>query len=711
MNRTLLAACVCAFLAWPLSASGLRAQDAPPAAEPAQVTVVTKDGRRLEGLLLSEDANGVVIRMKLGAEVPIAKADIQEIVRAAAGAGGGEEGEDALPGETVETHTIFTLKDSRVVRGRATDKGTYWEVENDLGTIRVEKASIASSRTEQVRRGAAVAPPEERDEARDLGLGLSLTRPGPEWRFEAQPPDPLARIVMRRSGPVAIFRIALAEALPPELREPDPASRGKVQEIVTKELKEKWRGVRAPTIDIVRFHGVSTWRATYQADARVFGSKYVFQELYLPYRDGRIVLQGYAPLDQEKAALPEIAKAFEGFSFLGTRTEAAGEVLDYSLGIRIPRPRSDWRPILRLFDPETPMELLPPDGVGRYRLEVAPASGASSTPGAAADLLEKMLSLKSRGFRRVGRAEKNLSGVPAVDLRYQDLEGKTLMDVRRLILVRDQKVIQFVASTPAPDPSAKAGTPNPFADRAAQAEALVDAIDALAEESPLAAQKRGQRAADLATQGARKLEEAKEAQAAIALLTQALDLAPTFAQAYLIRGKAFADTGDYKRAMKDYELAGDISDDPALGKLIATAQSEQAKRIAREDFPEARKLYLAAIRNDPSGRTYKEDLTRTWLDHARGLATAGKFDAAIDELKEALRRFPEESRYQREHIRVHLDWARKYQNDGELYKARQVFKRAQKLDPENTSIKSMLDRIEQDIKRKEDGDPKKGKKK
>ena len=36
---------------------------------------------------------------------------------------------------------------------------------------------------------------------------------------------------------------------------------------------------------------------------------------------------------------------------------------------------------------------------------------------------------------------------------------------------------------------------------------------------------------------------------------------------------------------------------------------------------------------------------------------------------------------------------------------------ALKIDPENTSVRSGLDRIEQDIKKKEEGDPKKGKKK
>jgi tetratricopeptide (TPR) repeat protein len=680
-----------------------RAQEAPAEGAEPEVVVVTKDGRRLEGTLLKEDAGGVVIRLKIGAEVPVARAEIQEVIRAAASAGEGGEGEDGEGGGTVETHTVFTLHDDAIVRGRATDRGTYWEVENDLGTVRIEKKHVRFMREEKVVRGAKQEAPAERDEARDLGLGFSVARPSAGWRFAVQAPDPLARVVMRRDDPRAVFRVALAEPLPVELRAPEMPLKPKVQEIISKELKERYRAVRGLQLEIARFHGVPVWRATYQADARVFGSKYSVRELHLSHRDGRIVLQGYCPSEMEAAVAPELEAAFRSFSWIAPRGEAGGEYLDYALGVRIPRPRSEWRTHVRLFDDAVPVELLPADGVGRFRLEVAPA-GSGLTPAAAADQLEKTLAVKSRGFRRGPRSEKNLSGVPAVDMRYQDVDGKTTLDVRRLIFVRDQRVIQFVAQVPAPEAGAK-----PPAAGASVADQVIDGIDSLAEESPLAAARRVSRAVELMVQGAKKLEESKEPSAAIQLLSQALDLAPGYGHAYLVRGKAYADTGDYKRAMKDYDLAGDTVDDPALGKLIATAQLEQAKRVAKEDFPEARKLLLAALRNDPNGRAYKEELTRATLDYTRGLTLAGKFDAAIDELREAERRIPEETRYRRESVRIHLDWARKLISDGELYKARNVYKRAVRLDPENTSIKSMLDRLEQDIKKKEEGDPKKKK--
>ena len=669
------------------------------------VTVLLNDGRKLEGLLVSEDSGGIVLRMKLGADVPIAKADIKEVVRAAAP---GDAGDGDAPAEALETEAVISLRDGAVLRGRAVDKGTYWEVETDLGTSRVEKSLVRSMRFEKVARGAAAPVAVDRDEVRDLGLGFEVSRPSADWHFATQPPDPLARVVMQRQNPLVIFRVALAEPLPAELAAVEAPNLDKVQALLLKDLRERWRAARGFQLSLDRYRGVPVWRTSYQAEARVFASKFAMREIHIIRGDGHYVLQAYTPLDLEKQATPEMESALQSFSWIGPVADLGGEYLNYGLGIRIARPRADWRVATRLFDRDVPVELLSPDGTGRYRLEVAPA-GSLSTPQAAADALEKELGAKSRLFRRVARAERNLSGVPAVDLKYQDLDAtRKLVDVRRLILVREQKLIEFVAAHPATEtPAGSAAAP----ERTTIADTLFEGVDALVEESPAGLYKRGARSVELRIAGERKLDEMHDAVGAIQTLTQAIDGAPAYGQAYLLRGKAYADTNDFKRAMKDYDAAGELVEDPALGKLIATAQVEQARRLAKEDFQEARKLFIAAIRNDPNNRTYREDLSRATLEYTRALTQGGKFEPAIDELKEADRRFPDDARYKRESVRIHGDYARKLQEQGELYKARSWLKRALKLDPENGTLKSQLDRVDADIKKKEEGEPKKGHKK
>ncbi len=684
-------------------------------AQDAEVVVHMNDGRKLEGVLVSEDAAGIVLRMRVGAEVPIARADIKEIVKAAGpgadtGTGTGTDDE-----ARVEIETVITLKDGAIIRGRATDKGGHYEVENDLGTVRVEKKLVRATREEKIVRGGAASGAgaagggaaggpsgADREVLRDLGLGFQITRPGAAWTFADQAPDPLCRALLRRDAPLAFLRVAVEDAFAPEHREVDPAIQDKVAAALLKELKERWRTVRGLQVAADRYKGVPAWRVSYQADARVFASKYTFREIHLPRGEARLVLQGYCPLENEREGHAELDPALQSLSWIGPVADLSGAYLHYGLGIRVARPRAHWRLAVRLFDAERPVEVLPPDGRGRFRLEVAPA-GAAATPQAAADAIEKSLGTRSRFFRKVSRVERNLSGVPAVDLKYQDQDegtGAKVADCRRLILVREQRLIQFVAAVPADDPAA-----------APAVEALFEGIDALVEVSPAAVFRQGARAVELRVQGEKKLEENKDAAAAVKLLSQAVDAAPGYGRAYLVRGKAYHELGDFKRAVKDYDAADDLLDDPAIGRLVASAQAEQAKRIGREDFPEARKLLIAAIRNDPQGRAYKEELARQTLDFTRGLILQAKFETAIDALREAERRFPEDSRYRREAVRAHTEWARKLQNEDELYKARTVLKRAQRLDPENTSLKSLIDRLEQDIKKKEEGDPKKGGKK
>ena len=129
----------------------------------------------------------------------------------------------------------------------------------------------------------------------------------------------------------------------------------------------------------------------------------------------------------------------------------------------------------------------------------------------------------------------------------------------------------------------------------------------------------------------------------------------------------------------------------ALGGAATAAYAETSdaaiERLRRDDLDVALvtsghdhhdlQRLCAAIRNDPASRAYRDELAKAVFDFSRTASQAGKYESAIDELREAERRFPEDQRFRRESVRVHLDWARKLQTDGELYKARNVLRRAQ----------------------------------
>jgi tetratricopeptide (TPR) repeat protein len=697
-------ACAILFALLAIGPAG-RAGDAPPAAPPGgsevAVTIELKDGRVLEGVLVSETKDQIVIRMPFG-EIPVARTEIAAVVKKAApeaGApGGGEEDDDAADAPQVEEITILTLKDDRVLRGRARDLGEQWELATDLGTIRIDKRQVKDVKTELVARAAAPAAPTERTEARDEALGIVVARPSPAWRVAERVPDPLARLLIRRSDPDVYFRVGVAESLDPQHREVEAANLNDMRQLVTAELTARFRAFRALQIAPDRFHGLPVWRVSYQADTRVFGSKFVYRELRLHYLDADLVLQAYAPADAAAAAAPEMDAAFAAFAFTGPVIAGADAYVDRELGFRLARPRAAWRIAPRLLDDAVPVEVLSPDGEGRYAVEVGAAAAYASAQ-QAADEIAREVGTREKLFRPIQRSDRSIEGHAAVELRYQNLvEGSRLEDVRRVVMVRGGRAVQLVAAQPA-----DLADPVKAADRAAALDALIQGFGPLEVESPSGLYRRAARAIELRAAAEKKMEENKLA-AAIDDLSAALDIAPSYGLALVLRGKAYADSHDQQRALRDFDAASDLLDDPALGRMIARVQSEEAKRLVKDDYKQALRLFRAAMENDPASRVYKEDLFRAMIDHARGLEAAGKHDQAISELREAQARYPGEQRFSQELVKAYLDWARKVQGDGgDLYRVRAILKRGLKIAPADVALKAALERIERDIKKKEEG--------
>lgn len=664
-----------------------------------RVALKMKDGRTLEGVLVSESKDTLILRMALG-EVPVARGDVAEVVKKAAAPAGAPAEGDEEDAPATEERTILTRKDDSIVQGRATDLGDVVEVETELGTVRVDKKNVKSMRKETVVKAAPAAAPAEKTEARDEALGLIVTRPSAAWKF-AEPPDPLVRIVMRREDPAVYFRVALAEPPDAQHREVEPQNANDMKAQVTRELSERFRAFRGLALAPDRYHGLPVWRASYQADTRVFGSKFVFRELRFRYEDADLVLQAYAPVEAASEALPEMEAALASFSFMGPIEAREDFYVHREAGFRLVRPRPDWKIAPQLMDPAVPVEVLPPDGLGRFAVEVVPAGGMASAQ-QAADAIERDLAAKSKFYRKVSRADRSLAGVSAVELAYQDFgDGTKLADVRRLVLLRSGRLVTLVASRPAETDAAKA------AEWKAGLEALFagGGFAPVAAESPIGLYRRGARAIELRVAAEKKLEDGRNAQA-IQDLTSALDLAPNFGLAYVLRAKAYADGGDDKRALRDFEAASDLLDDPALGRFVAKVQNQQAKALANEDFPRALKLHKQAIQNDPQNRSYKEDLVRAIVDRARSLSSAGKFETAIAELRDALAKNAQETRYTQELVKAHIAWAQKIHTDGgDLYKARNVLKRGLKYAPTDVQLRAALERVEKDIKRKEEAKP------
>jgi tetratricopeptide (TPR) repeat protein len=676
------------------------------------VSVKMKDGRTLEGLLVSESKEGIVLRMALG-DVPVSRADIAEVVKKAppaagapAGAGSGAAAAEEEDESGTEERTTLTLRDGSIVQGRATDLGAEYEVETALGTVKVEKKQVVDVKKELVAKSAPAPAAAEKTDVRDEGLGLMVARPSAAWKFAAEPGDPLARIVMKREDPAVSFRVALAEPLDPAKREVEAASANDMKALLARELGERFRAFRGLTIALDRLHGVPVWRVAYQADTRVFGSKFNYKELRFRFGEADLVLQASAPIEAPAEAAGEMDQALASFAFTGALEAREESFVDRDAGFRLARPRPDWKIAPGLLDPAVPLEVLAPDGAVRCAVEVAPAGGAASAQ-QAADALERDLAEKSHLFRKTGRTDRSIAGASAVELDYQDFtDGAKPARVRRLLFLRGARLVTLVATEPA-DGADAAKAP----ERKAALDALFQSFAPVATESAIGLYRRGARAIELRVAAEKKLEDGKS-QPAIQDLTAALEVAPNFGLAYVLRAKAYADSGDEKHALRDFEAASGLLDDPALGRYIAKVQNQQAKALQSEDFAGALRLFRQAIQNDPQNRAFKEDLVRAVVDHARVLTSAGKYEPAIADLKDALAKAaaaPADPRIAQELAKTHLAWAQKVQANGtgDLYRARSIIRKGLKYAPTDAALKSALERIEQDIKKKEDAAPKK----
>jgi tetratricopeptide (TPR) repeat protein len=691
-----------------LLASSAPADEAAPPS-PAPVVVKLKDGRTLEGALVRESKDEILLRLPLG-DIPIGRGEIVEIVRAAPAA----QPQEASPDEeepATEEIAVLTLDDGSVLRGRLIDHGEEWEIEGDLGTVRVKKRQVRDLVREVVPRrpSGAAAALTEREEAVDLALGVALARPSAAWKFAERVPDPLARILMRREDPDVIFRVALAEAPDPERRDVEAANRAAMETALRKELSERFRASRNLSVAPDRWRGLAVWRVSYQADTRVFGSRFSFREIRIPWRDVMLVLQASAPLEPGEAAesaraAAEADLAFESFGFSGPIEAREDRFASGPLGFRLARPRPDWKLVPHLLDPEVPVEALSPDGAIRCWVSTGkerPAGGAVDI----ADALEKSLAAGSRFWKKLGRQDRTLGGTPAVELRYQDFCGGTkLLEVRRLIVVRGGRLFELFAARPATE----AGPA-----KSSLAEAAIDALFAKFEvapfEAPLDLWKRGARAIELRVSAEKKLDEKKDPRGAIADLTAAIEAAPDYGLAYVLRAKAYSEAKDDERALRDYDAASELLDDPAIARLVAKVENSRGKSLAKEDWPQALKLLRSAAAKDPKNRAYREDVIRALIDHARGLASAGRYEAAIEDLRAGAMQFPEEARFSQETVKTHVAWARALIDEGELYRARSVLQRALRIAPDDGPAKTQLDRVEREIKKKEEGQPKKGK--
>ena len=67
--------------------------------------------------------------------------------------------------------------------------------------------------------------------------------------------------------------------------------------------------------------------------------RFTVEEVHIVRGDGHFVLQAYAPVDDEKRALPEMDAAIQAFSWIGPVSDTGSEYLNYGLGIRVGRPR------------------------------------------------------------------------------------------------------------------------------------------------------------------------------------------------------------------------------------------------------------------------------------------------------------------------------------------------------------------------------------
>ncbi len=662
-----------------------------------EVEIRTKDGRVIAGTIVSEGPDAVIVETRFG-QVPIPRADIAEIKGGAAAPEPGTEGSEAeeeVEAET-ETITILHLKDGSVVRGRLRDRGAYVEIASDRGSVLIDKRSIKEKKEEVVRRPKATPSPAEAPQLKDYGLGFVVGRPSADWRFDEPSPDPLARMQMRRRDPLAVFQVRLAPALEPLYREVEPRNLDRLKAVAGKELEERYRSVKALRVSIDRYQGAPVWRLRYEAETRVFGSRHAYREVRFHRGDAHFVLVAYCPVDLERAAEADLEAALASFSFMGPVEATDDGYVSFAAGYRLARPAPDWRVVARVLEPAAPVEVLAPFGDARYGVNVG-AAAPFRNAAEAVDALERTLEAKSRFYKRLGREDRMAGGQPAVELRYHDFGegGVRLREFRRLLVLRGDRLVELAGSRAATD------VLGPENERAV--DALFATFEAFEPDSPAQSYARGRRALERRIAGEKRLDERSPA-AAIPELTSAIDLYPTYGLAFLLRGKAYADTGNFKAALRDYDVADDLLDDAAVARLVGQAQAQQAATLRGEgDHEGAVKAYQSAIRNEPENKKYREDLVRTVLDWSKTLTREGKYDDAVRRLKESQRDLPGETRIDKEIVRVYQEQATKLRQDDDLIRARNAIRKALKLEPENSRSQQILRQIEESIKKKEEG--------
>jgi tetratricopeptide (TPR) repeat protein len=503
---------------------------------------------------------------------------------------------------------------------------------------------------------------------------------------------------MRRQDPLAVFQVRLVPPLEPVYRDVDPKNLERVKGEAAKELGERFRAVKTLRVAIGTYQGAKVHRLDYQAETRVFGSRHAYREVRFHRGGAHYALVAYCPVDTERDAEPHLVAALESFSFLGP-VEATDEAyVSFAEGFKLARPTPDWRLSARLLDPAKPVEVLAPGPAGRYAVHVGRAEPFRN-PGDAADALEKSLARASRFFKRLGREDRTVGGLPAVFLRYQDFGegGARLREYRRLFVVKGDRLFELGGSRLATEADA--------AGHERAIDALFAAFEPFEPETADLLYGRGRRALDLRVSGEKQLE-GKSARTAVEHLTEAIDAYPHYGLAYLLRGKAYVELQDFRKALKDYDAADDLLDDPGVSRLVALAQNQHAASLQKEgDYEGALRLFEDAVRNDPGNKRYKEDHSRAILEQAKALGREGKFDEAIKRLRSAILAQPEEPRFKKELVKVHQDQAVKLRLDDDLYKARVVLKRALKLEPENTRTQQLLRQVEDAIKKKEEKKP------
>ncbi|MDX9758936.1 MAG: tetratricopeptide repeat protein [Bacteroidota bacterium] len=166
----------------------------------------------------------------------------------------------------------------------------------------------------------------------------------------------------------------------------------------------------------------------------------------------------------------------------------------------------------------------------------------------------------------------------------------------------------------------------------------------------------------LAEKKARKLNEA------LASFQAAVDANPKWAVGYVALAGAHFSTGDYDKAIADYEKA--LKENPTLGqakKGLATAQTAQAQALlGKGDINGAIELCQRAI-------THDEKYDKAYLLLAQAQNKSGNYDAAIKSAQTAIKliKSPQKGA-------AYFELGLAYRNLGNTAKAKEAFTNAKK---------------------------------